>query len=151
MENTEIARVLNQYADLLEIQDEGLFRVLAYRNAARTIESLSQPVAQLSRRSQGPQETQTAGDRQEYGEHVEEIIKTGTLQALKHLAREIGVKIAINTDAHNTEQLHFMRYGIDQSRRGWLEKRDVLNSMPLPNLERWLRQPRQRFAKAAGV
>ena len=28
-------------------------------------------------------------------------------------AREIGVKIAINTDAHNTEQLHFMRYGID--------------------------------------
>ena len=66
-------------------------------------------------------------------------------------AREIGVKIAINTDAHNTEQLHFMRYGIDQARRGWLEKRHVLNSMPLPNLERWLRQRRQRFAKAAGV
>jgi hypothetical protein len=37
-------------------------------------------------------------------------------------------------DAHNTEQLHFMRYGIDQARRGWLEKRHVLNSMPLPEI-----------------
>jgi DNA polymerase (family X) len=66
-------------------------------------------------------------------------------------AREIGVKIAINTDAHSTEQLHFMKYGIDQARRGWVEKRHVLNAMPLPQLERWLKQRRQRFAKAAAV
>jgi DNA polymerase (family 10) len=66
-------------------------------------------------------------------------------------AREIGVKIAINTDAHSTEQLHFIRYGNDQARRSWLEKRHVVNAMPLPQLERWLKQRRQRFAKAAGV
>jgi DNA polymerase (family 10) len=64
-------------------------------------------------------------------------------------AREIGVKIAINTDAHNTEQLHFIRYGIDQARRGWLEKSQVLNTLTRPQLEIWLRQRRQRFAKAA--
>ena len=44
MENVEIARVLSKYADLLEIEGEGRFRVLAYRNAARTIESLAQPL-----------------------------------------------------------------------------------------------------------
>jgi DNA polymerase (family 10) len=66
-------------------------------------------------------------------------------------AREIGVKIAINTDAHSTEQLYFMRYGIDQARRGWLEKRHVLNTTALPQLESWLKQRRQRFAKAAAI
>jgi len=66
-------------------------------------------------------------------------------------AREIGVKIAINTDAHSTEQLHFIRYGIDQARRGWLEKRHVLNAMARPQLEIWLKQRRQRFARAAAL
>jgi DNA polymerase (family 10) len=64
-------------------------------------------------------------------------------------AREIGVTIAINTDAHSAEQLHFIKYGIDQARRGWLEKRHVLNAMTQPQLEIWLKQRRQRFAKAA--
>lgn len=66
-------------------------------------------------------------------------------------AREIGVKIAINTDAHSTEQIRFMRYGIDQARRGWLEKRHVLNAMTLPQFESWLKQRRQRLIKAAAV
>jgi DNA polymerase (family X) len=63
-------------------------------------------------------------------------------------AREIGIKIAINTDAHNTEQLHFTKYGIDQARRGWLEKRDVLNTMTRPQLVSWLKQRRQRPGKS---
>jgi DNA polymerase (family 10) len=66
-------------------------------------------------------------------------------------AREIGVKIAINTDAHSTEQLRFMSYGVDQARRGWLEKRHVLNTMTHPQLEIWLKQRRQRFDKAAAM
>ena len=66
-------------------------------------------------------------------------------------AKEIGVKIAINTDAHSTEQLRFINYGIDQARRGWLEKRHVLNALTQPQLESWLKQRRQRFEKASGV
>jgi DNA polymerase (family 10) len=64
-------------------------------------------------------------------------------------AREIGVKISINTDAHNTGQIQFIKYGIDQARRGWLEKRHVLNAMARPQFEAWLKQRRQRFKKAA--
>jgi DNA polymerase (family X) len=61
-------------------------------------------------------------------------------------AREIGVKIAINTDAHSTEQLRFIKDGIDQARRGWLEKRHVLNTMTRPQLELWLKQRRRKLA-----
>jgi DNA polymerase (family 10) len=62
-------------------------------------------------------------------------------------AREVGVKIAINTDAHSTEQLRFMMYGLDQARRGWLEKRHVLNTMTLSQLKTWLRKRQPSFDK----
>jgi DNA polymerase (family X) len=55
-------------------------------------------------------------------------------------ARDMGVKIAINTDAHQTEQLSFMRYGIDQARRGWLSKEDVLNTLSLDSLMQALKR-----------
>ncbi len=54
-------------------------------------------------------------------------------------AREIGVKIAISGDAHGVEQLRFMSYGIDQARRGWLEKKDVVNTLTWSQIEKWLR------------
>jgi DNA polymerase (family X) len=44
------------------------------------------------------------------------------------LAKELGVKIAISTDAHSTIGLDMMRFGIGQARRGWLEPDDVLNA-----------------------
>lgn len=44
------------------------------------------------------------------------------------MAREAGVKIVISTDAHRTDELDYMRYGVDQARRGWLEKADVANT-----------------------
>ena len=46
------------------------------------------------------------------------------------LAKSSGVKIVINTDAHKIAELDYMRYGVDQARRGWLEKQDVANSYP---------------------
>ncbi|HEX7050877.1 MAG TPA: PHP domain-containing protein [Longimicrobiales bacterium] len=55
-----------------------------------------------------------------------------------HRARELGVKIAIDTDSHSTEHLRYMSYGVDQARRGWLEKKDVLNAMTAKGVRRWL-------------
>lgn len=54
------------------------------------------------------------------------------------MARELGVRVAIDTDAHSTEQLDFMRFGIDQARRGWLGPEHVLNSAPLKKLRTFL-------------
>jgi DNA polymerase (family 10) len=45
------------------------------------------------------------------------------------LAKELGCRIAINTDAHHTSHLAKMRYGIKQLRRAWLRKEDVLNTL----------------------
>ena len=47
---------------------------------------------------------------------------------------EAGVKMVIDTDAHSPDQLHFLEFGIAQARRGWAEKKDVLNTFPLEKL-----------------
>jgi DNA polymerase (family 10) len=49
-------------------------------------------------------------------------------------ARELGLKLAISTDAHSTSDLNLIRFGVDQARRGWLEKKDILNTQPLTGL-----------------
>jgi DNA polymerase (family 10) len=46
------------------------------------------------------------------------------------LAKQHGCKIVVNTDAHATEELDQMRYGITQLRRAWLTKEDLLNTQP---------------------
>ena len=43
-------------------------------------------------------------------------------------AAEIGVRLAIITDAHDADQLNFMRTGIGVARRAWLTKGDILNT-----------------------
>jgi len=49
-------------------------------------------------------------------------------------AIEMGVKIVINTDSHQKDQLRFMEYGVSQARRGWATKEDVINTLPLSKL-----------------
>jgi DNA polymerase (family 10) len=50
------------------------------------------------------------------------------------MARERGVKIVINTDAHHTTHFEKLKYGILQARRAWLTKADVLNTLPAEKL-----------------
>ena len=49
-------------------------------------------------------------------------------------AKERGVKMIINTDSHRKEQLNLMEYGIGQARRGWAEKADIINTLPVEEL-----------------
>jgi DNA polymerase (family X) len=56
------------------------------------------------------------------------------------MARQEGVPVAINSDAHNTFELAGLRFGVCQARRGWMEKRDVLNTRSLEDLRGWLRR-----------
>lgn len=46
------------------------------------------------------------------------------------LAKEAGILIAVNTDAHSTEELDNLPYGVNQARRAWLTADDVLNTRP---------------------
>jgi len=40
----------------------------------------------------------------------------------------------ISTDAHSIKNLELMRYGVQMARRGWIEKKDVLNALPLEQM-----------------
>ncbi|MDO8588522.1 MAG: DNA polymerase/3'-5' exonuclease PolX [Armatimonadota bacterium] len=64
------------------------------------------------------------------------------------LAKRLGVTVAIDSDSHTTGQFAFMRYGVATARRGWIEKKDVLNALSLQELQK---RPRKRgaLAKAA--
>ena len=55
-------------------------------------------------------------------------------------AKSAGVLISIDSDAHSTTDFDFLRFGIGQARRGWLEKADVLNTRPLKELRALLRR-----------
>jgi DNA polymerase (family 10) len=47
------------------------------------------------------------------------------------MCKERGVKVVIDTDSHNTPHLSFIRHGVTMARRGWLEKANVINTLPV--------------------
>jgi DNA polymerase (family 10) len=55
-------------------------------------------------------------------------------------ARELGVKLVINSDAHSVKGLHVLRYGVDQARRGWVEKTQVVNTLSWSQFQKWLQR-----------
>jgi DNA polymerase (family 10) len=57
-------------------------------------------------------------------------------------AKELGVKLVINTDAHGTDQLRVIHFGVATARRGWVEAGDVINTLPLAALRKSLRRAR---------
>lgn len=85
------------------------------------------------------------GKRDEYLLDFDEILKTaketGTILEINsspdrldlkdaniRRAKNAGVKMIINTDAHQKDQMRLMEYGISQARRGWAEKEDIINA-----------------------
>lgn len=49
-------------------------------------------------------------------------------------AKAQGIKMIINTDAHQVNQLDLMEYGIGQARRGWAERNDIINTLPVEEI-----------------
>jgi DNA polymerase (family 10) len=56
------------------------------------------------------------------------------------VARAEGVLVSINSDAHSINDFNYLAFGVGQARRGWLEKDDVLNTRPLSQLLKLLKQ-----------
>ncbi len=56
------------------------------------------------------------------------------------LAREHGVKTAINPDAHSLEGLQYMRYGVGIARKGWFTRDDVINAQQADEVKRFFQQ-----------
>lgn len=100
------------------------------------------------------------GERDAYEVDMEAVLKTaaetGTAMEINayplrldlndiyiRKAKEMGVPVAVNTDAHVTYQFDFMTYGIGTARRGWVEKKDVLNTFGYNALIKRLKSKRR--------
>jgi DNA polymerase (family 10) len=85
-----------------------------------------------------------------YGKAVEINAQPSRLDLNDHHARrakELGVKISIDTDTHFLDQLENMALGVATARRAWIGKADVINTMPLGKLLTWAHKSRPRPAK----
>ncbi len=95
------------------------------------------------------------GERDPYKVNMEKVMQAAARQGkaleinayylrldLNHIhcrmAQEMGVKIAIGTDAHDRDHFSWMNYGLAVARKGWLTRSNVINTMSLRNLLIWL-------------
>jgi histidinol phosphatase-like PHP family hydrolase len=65
--------------------------------------------------------------------------------------QERGANVVISADAHTTTNLAFIRYGITMARRGWIEKKNVINTLPASEFLAALRPKPGAFAKKHAV
>jgi DNA polymerase (family 10) len=87
MENLDVARILTEVADLLEIQGSNPFRIRAYRGAVRTVETLTRPLTEMVARGEDLTELQGIG--KQVDSHIRELLQTGQLTVLDEIAEEI--------------------------------------------------------------
>ncbi|MDP2637238.1 MAG: DNA polymerase/3'-5' exonuclease PolX [bacterium] len=86
---------------------------------------------------------------------IKEAKKTGTVLEANASPRRLdlkdtdikkavraGVKLSIDSDSHRKEHLRFLKFGVAQARRGWAEKKDVINTLPLSGLLDFLSRKR---------
>jgi DNA polymerase (family 10) len=55
------------------------------------------------------------------------------------MAKENGVKVAIDSDSHSIAHFPYLELGIAQARKGWLEKKDVINAWPVEKMLKMLK------------
>lgn len=86
--NNDIAKIFDEIADLLEIEGENRFRVRAYRNAALTIENLSQNIADMVEK--GEDITKLPGIGHDLAEKIHNIVKGAEVKLLKELEEKFS-------------------------------------------------------------
>jgi len=87
VDNPEIARTLEEVADILEIQNANPFRIRAYRNAVRTVETVTVPLRRWVEENR--QLTDLPGIGKEMASHIQEMVETGTLGFRDELLAEV--------------------------------------------------------------
>jgi DNA polymerase (family 10) len=110
VENIDYARVFEEIADLLEIQGANPFRIRAYRNGARTIETLSQPIESLLADEEARLED-LPGIGKDLAGKIRELYETGAVGRLTELRREVPASLV--------EIMHIPGLGPKRARQLW--------------------------------
>jgi DNA polymerase (family 10) len=138
MENPEIARTFSDVADLLEIQGAIVFRVRAYRNAARVVEALASPAASILRERGEGALCELPGIGKDLAGKIREIVETGTLALLEDLKRQLPEGLV--------RMVHLPGVGPKRAKLIF----DTLKIETLDELERAARDGRLRHVKGFG-
>ena len=123
------------------------FKMEAQAMTERILKAIANPYVNILAHPSG----RIIGQREPYSVDMERLIRgaadTGTFLEINAFperldlkdtharrAKELGVPISLGTDAHNLMQLDLMAFGVATARRGWLEAKDLLNSLPVDKL-----------------
>jgi DNA polymerase (family 10) len=144
--------VLKQF-DIVVASIHSGFRQSKEQITRRILSAMKNPYVSIIAHPSG----RIIGERDAYEVDMEEVLKTaketGTAIEINAYplrldltdiyvkkAKEMGVLLSINTDTHVTFQFDFMAYGVGIARRGWAEKKDVLNTLSYTALMKKLRR-----------
>jgi DNA polymerase (family 10) len=129
------------------------FQLSAQRQTERILRAMDQPCFTILGHPSG----RLIGERDPYEADMEAVIRKaaerGCFLELNanpqrldlddiycRMAKEAGVLVAVDSDAHGVEEFDQLVFGIGQARRGWLEKKDVLNTRPIAELRALLKR-----------
>jgi DNA polymerase (family 10) len=106
VQNADVANIFERVANVLEIQDANQFRVRAYRNAARTVSSLARDIADMVENEEDLSELSGIGE--DLAGKIEEIVRTGTLEQLLELEKELprGLNDLMRIDTLGPKKIH---------------------------------------------
>ena len=139
-------KVLSQL-DVVGIAIHSNFNMSSSEMTKRIIKAMENPNADILFHPTG----RLIQRREAYEVDMEKIIdtakETGTIPEINALPERLdlnaehirmavrsGVKLAINSDAHKKSHLKYLKFGIAQARRGWAEKKDIINAWPLKKM-----------------
>lgn len=113
MDNIEIAQILSQIADILEIIDANQFRVIAYRRAAQIIETLTEDIHQIYQQNALEQ---IPGVGKGIAEKIKELIETGECKGFEKLKKKIPLSVLklLNVEGLGPKKikLFYKKYGV---------------------------------------
>lgn len=112
-DNSDIATIFDEIADLLEIENANPFRVRAYRNAARQINSTGVPVASMI--AKGEDLTQLPGIGDDLAAKIKEIVETGACRALEQLRKQTPPAVAqlLKVPGLGPKRVHALYHALD--------------------------------------
>lgn len=142
--------------DLVQVSVHSRFKMSREEMTARIVRAVRHPLVHILGHPTG----RLIGERAAYEVDMEAVLQAARVAGIAveinaspsrldlndlhaRRAKDLGIPIAISTDAHAMPQLDFMRYGVAVARRAWLSPGDVLNTLPDRDLVSWLGQRRR--------
>lgn len=139
--------------DVVGVSVHSYFNLPRAEQTARVVRAISNPNVDIFFHPTG----RLINKRAPYDIDIDEIIatakRTGTILEIDALPErsdlkdeyirkcvEVGVKMSIDSDAHATAHLDFLECGIAQARRGWAERKDIINAWPVEKMLKFLKK-----------